>query len=66
MQVYVNGEARDFAHPITAHDLVNSLHVSLDGVVLVLNDAVIPADELLQKKIQAGDRVELVRMVGGG
>ena len=66
MQIFVNGTLRDITASTTARDLVNTLKLEMDGLVVVINDAVVPAPALAQTQFQEKDRLDLVRMVGGG
>ncbi|MDP2308096.1 MAG: sulfur carrier protein ThiS [Pseudomonadota bacterium] len=64
--VHVNGEAREVPAGTTIVALVRLLGAPPEGVAVALNAEVIPRAEHGQRVIVAGDRVEVIRAVGGG
>lgn len=66
MHIFVNDETQVLPEANTLQNLVTQLDVSVDGAILVLNDDVVATADWAQTLLKEGDRVELVRMVGGG
>ncbi len=66
MRVQVNGEPEEVPEEATIADLVKRLEVPADGVAVAVNLEVVPRAEHGRTPLREGDRVELVRAVGGG
>lgn len=66
MTVLVNGEPTRLGDDATIQALVRQLQVPEDGVAVALNLEVVPRAEHATTVLKEGDRVELVRAVGGG
>ena len=63
----VNGEERDFGEGETLEDLLRSLGVKTGpGLIVERNGAVVPHGDYGGVQVEEGDRLELVRLVGGG
>ena len=66
MRIHLNGEEREFAVGTTLSALVQSLELPIEGVAVALNRQVVPRAQWPSQELQSGDRVEIVRAVGGG
>jgi thiamine biosynthesis protein ThiS len=67
VKVYINGEARDIPdHLITLADLATWLDLPAFGSAVELNDEVIRRLDHPATPVKDGDRLEVVRLVGGG
>ena len=66
MEIWVNGEARTVAGGSTLRDLVEELGLSPQGVAVEVNKEVVPRASHAEHVLQDGDRVEVVRAIGGG
>ena len=66
MELIINGEARRVADGLTAAQLLETLSVKPEDVVVELNLAIVKRAQLPQALLKDGDRVEIVRLVGGG
>ncbi|MFB6259977.1 MAG: sulfur carrier protein ThiS [Thiohalorhabdaceae bacterium] len=66
MQIWVNGEAREVPDGRTLHDLVQDMGLSPQGVAVEVNQEVVPRGSHPDYRLQEGDRVEVVRAIGGG
>ena len=65
IEVTINGEARSpQASDIAA--LVSELEITAMRIAVAKNGQVIPKAEHEKTPIESGDRIEIVRMVGGG
>ncbi len=66
MTIVVNGEDRQIEAALPADRLLSNLGIAPDGVALIVNDTVVSRSAFAATALQEGDRVEIVRMVGGG
>lgn len=66
MKLVVNGQSAELPDGLTVSQLVQRLELNPDGVAVALNLEVVPRGEHASRVLTAGDRVELVRAVGGG
>jgi sulfur carrier protein len=66
MTVVVNGKPTEIPEGETLLALIRRLEVPQNGVAIALNLQVVPRTEHSLTKLKPGDRVELVRAVGGG
>ena len=66
MRIQINGEVHTVALGETLESLVLSLGLPSDGVALALNRQVVSRREWASRSLTEGDRVEIVRAVGGG
>jgi len=66
MEVLVNGASVDVEVGVTVSGLLAHLRISQDHVAVEVNREVVPREDLLQRELGNGDRVEVVTFVGGG
>ena len=66
MQILLNGEQREVESETTLAALLRLLDLPGAGVALALNRQVVPRDQWPVLRLMEGDRVEIVRAVGGG
>jgi thiazole synthase len=66
MTLTVNGEARTLPDSLTVADLLQRLGYDCRRVAVEVNCAVVPAPRHVEHRLAAGDRVEVVTLVGGG
>jgi len=64
--VIVNGESRAVPTGSTAGDLVEALGFTGRPLAVEVNEEVVPRVRLADCRLQPGDRLELVTLVGGG
>jgi sulfur carrier protein len=64
--VIVNGESRAVPTGSTAGDLVESLGFAGRPLAVEVNEEVVPRARLSDCRLEPGDRLELVTLVGGG
>jgi len=64
--VSLNGQKKTFTQSLTLTELLRSLELPKEKVVVELNMEIIPKELLDSKRIQDGDQVEIVNFVGGG
>lgn len=65
-QLTVNGEAMALADLATLGDLLASLEIAPQRVVVELNGVIHRRGDGLDNRLQAGDVIEIVHFVGGG
>lgn len=66
MQIHVNGQAREVPEGLSLSALLGELEVRIEAVAVALNLHVVPRSQLAERILVDGDRVEVVRAVGGG
>jgi len=64
--VIVNGESRAVPTGSTAFDLVEALGLAGRPLAVEVNEEVVPRARLADCRLEPGDRLELVTLVGGG
>lgn len=64
--IIVNGERRVVAAGASAFDVVSELGLESRPVAVEVNERVVPRRELAERVLSAGDRLEIVTLVGGG
>lgn len=62
----LNGEARSLPAGTSVADLFDLFQIDMRGTAVEINAEVIPRSQHSTRRLQAGDRIEIVRMVGGG
>lgn len=65
MIIQVNGKSHELTPPCTVADLLRQLAVSGRFAVEV-NEHIVPRSGFAERDLRAGDRVEIVRAIGGG
>ena len=66
MTLTVNGETRVVADALSIDDLLRALDVRAGRVAVEVNEEVVPRASFADRRLTAGDRVEIVNFVGGG
>ncbi len=66
MRVILNGEEQEIADEITVADLLKELKISLQYGAVAVNRKVVRKRDHDATHLRAGDRIEIVRPVGGG
>lgn len=66
MRLLINGEARDTPDLVTVADLACWLGLPAFGSAVELNGAVVRRADHATTPLAEGDRLEVVRLVGGG
>jgi len=65
MKIFVNGEEKE-SDSVTVLDLISSYSLKPQGVAIECNGEVISRESYGAVKIKNGDRIEILRFVGGG
>ena len=66
MEIVVNGERREVRPGMTVAELLAELRVPSRYCAVERNLALVPRGEHARCALEAGDRVEIVTLVGGG
>lgn len=66
IQITVNGEARSLKAPLPLSTLLEDLKIEPAHVAVAVNEEILSRQEKEQKKINHGDRIEIIRAVAGG
>lgn len=66
MRLTLNGQARDTETGTTISDLLTSLQLAEKLVLVELNGQAVQRADFPATKLDEGDSLEIVRMVGGG
>ena len=66
MRISVNGREKSFDGPLTAARLLERLGMDPRLVVVERNGVIVERSDLGGEKIEEGDVLEIVRLVGGG
>jgi len=66
VRIALNGEARSFPAPLGLLGLLAALGLEPRTVAVERNRQIVPRDEFGSLELQDGDRLEIVRLVGGG
>jgi len=66
MRVTVNGEAVELPEGLNASELVERIGLADQRIALEVNREIVPRSEYGSTRLNEGDRVEIVRAIGGG
>lgn len=66
MQICVNGEQRDVAGPVSITELLRQYELAPQRVAVEINEELVRRARFDEVRVAAGDRIEIVTLVGGG
>ncbi|MDC9726212.1 MAG: sulfur carrier protein ThiS [Candidatus Thioglobus sp.] len=66
MIVIVNGKELDINNSSTAESLIVQLNYQDQRIALEVNEAIIPKSKHAAFGLNAGDKIEIIKAVGGG
>ncbi len=66
MEIIVNGQRRDVPEAITIAELLERFGLADKYVAVEVNREVVPRARHAEHRVQAGDTLEIVTLVGGG
>jgi len=66
IRVRLNGKDRDIQPGLSVQELVESLDLNPQLIVVELNREILARERLEEIEVSEGDQVELVHFVGGG
>lgn len=62
----INGKNMEFKNEITVFEMLESLRLDPQKVVVEVDLEIINKDEFMSRKLSTESRVEIIRFVGGG
>lgn len=66
IQITLNGEARQIPTSLTINGLFELLQMSPEAIIVERNQTVVPRSTFATLTLEPGDRIELMRLIGGG
>jgi sulfur carrier protein len=66
LQIELNGESRTVGLGQTVQELVAELALAGKACAVAINREVVPRQQWAERQLQAADRVDIVRAIGGG
>jgi len=66
MKIQLNGEPREIANGTTLGALLEELEMGQQRIAVEINLNIIPRSQHAETVLQADDKIELVRAIGGG
>lgn len=66
LEITVNGDARSVPANCSIAELLRELNMRPQWVAVEVNERLVPRAEHLGRMLVAGDRLEIVTLVGGG
>jgi len=66
MNVYLNGEQQELALDSSLAALVEAMGLGGQRIAVEVNQEIVPRSQYADHRLQEGDRVEVVRAIGGG
>jgi len=66
IQIRVNGETRAWRRGATVADLLKDLQITTERVAVELNLEILDRTTFAQRRLEHGDRVEILSFIGGG
>jgi thiamine biosynthesis protein ThiS len=66
IELTVNGKARSIDRPLTLSDYLQELGINPQIIAVEHNGEIIRRERYAETRLEAGDVLEIVRMVGGG
>jgi sulfur carrier protein len=66
MTLTINGESRDLDDATTLLNLLETFSLNPEATAVQLNDDILERESFPEVKLNDGDTLELIRIVGGG
>jgi sulfur carrier protein len=64
--IELNGESRSVEKDHSVHDLINALSLTNQALAIAVNREVVPRAQWATHRFSDGDKVDVVRAIGGG
>lgn len=64
--IELNGEAREIGAQDCIQDLIDALSLTNQALAISVNRQVVPHAQWRERRFAAGDKVDVVRAIGGG
>ncbi len=66
MQIILNGKAEEYESVLTVSELLCRLRIPLPGTAVAVEGMIVPQERHAERVLRDGERVEVLRAVGGG
>jgi len=66
ISIHLNGEPREVAEGQLVQALVTELNLGNQALAVAINRQIVPRQKWQERALQAADKVEIVRAIGGG
>lgn len=66
IQIELNGESRSVSKGHTLQNLIDTLQLTGQALAVAVNRQVISRQKWAERILESGDRVDVVRAIGGG
>ncbi len=66
IEIELNGAPRQVPPQHTLHQLIDALELTGQALALAVNRTVVPRQQWPERVLQAQDKVDIVRAIGGG
>lgn len=66
MNIVVNGEPRELAAGATIGEILSEMQLQPEAVVVEVNATILEPRVVSRHQLREGDRIEIIRFVGGG
>ncbi len=66
MELVINGKCEQLPDDINAVQLIEHLGLANERLAMEVNEEIVPRSHYAKHNFSAGDRIEIVRAIGGG
>jgi len=66
IKIYVNGDLRQFPLEINIISILESLNISSKHIAIEINESLVFRSDWEKTNLKDGDKVEIVKAIGGG
>ena len=66
ISIELNGEVRSVGHSDSVQDLIDALSLTHQALAIAINREVVPRAKWREHRFISGDKVDVVRAIGGG
>ena len=66
ISIELNGEARNVGDSDSVQDLIDALSLTNQALAIAINREVVPRAKWREHRFAVGDKVDIVRAIGGG
>ena len=66
MQVKINGAVNEIPDNSSIRDVLTARKLPVDIVIIALNDEIIKREQWASWKLHSNDRLDIIRIMGGG
>ena len=65
-KLMINGKEHLFQEPYTIAQMLGTLNIPAGGTAVAVNENIVMQKEHAEHELKDGDRVEIIRAIGGG